>query len=183
MLPKMFTKQDREQYFQEVLQKGRAIHHKIQELFQVLQDTEYREPIGEVLKNETTHGSFTVLLYGVLQGVFEEQSQDYYFIRHLLDSIHPKDVSEKRHFVREPLLGLAKIHDFETDAEYSVQCIDISPEGVGIETDRAIPLGKTYSLEIKLYKHSMPMERIGRLIWLKEIIPGSFIGGIKFENI
>ena len=178
----MFSKQDREQYFQKVLAHERAIGHKIQELFQAMKDSELKGSIDEILLDETKHGSFSILLYGVLQGVFEEESQAYSFIRKFLDSILPStDNSEKRRFVREPLLGRAKMRDLETGEEYHVRCMDISPAGVGIENDKVLSVGRSYSMEIKLYRHSTLMERIGRLMWVKEVIPGIYIGGIQFE--
>ena len=179
----MLSRQEREQYFQEVLAHERAIGHKIHELCQALQDSELKGSVDEVLLDGSKHGSFSILLYGVLQGVFEEETQAYSFIRKFLDSILPgTDSTEKRRFAREPLLGLATMYDLENGEVYHVRCMDISPTGVGIENDKAIPVGRSYSLEIKLYRHATVMEKIGRLVWIKEVIPGNYIGGIRFEE-
>jgi len=178
----MFTKQDREKYFQKVLAHERLLGHKMQELFRLLKKLDIKEPMDDMLKDEERHNSFAVLLCGILQGVSEEESQAYASIRKFLDSILPQDNREKRHYVREPFLGLIRMCDLETGETRQVKCMDVSPGGVGIECHEAIPVGRSYRLEISLYKYSTSMEQTAKLIWLKEIIPGTFIGGMQFSS-
>lgn len=179
----MIIKEKCEEYFQRVLALERTKISKMQELMRIVRDPGLRGSLADLFKDKTRHETFTAALFGILQGVAQEEDHAYVFMRRLLDSVLSKESHEKRRYVREPFLGVVRMRDLETKEECHVKCIDVSPGGVGIENDKALTVGRFYALEVTLYKHSMPTEQTGKLVWMKEIIPGTFIGGIQFEGI
>jgi hypothetical protein len=179
----MSSKEESVAYFQKVLAQERATVHKIQEIINAVKDPQIKNPLEDVFRDEIRHGSFAVLIYSILQGVAQEEVKAYVFFRQLLDSLLPKQGQEKRRYLREPVLGIVRMRSRESAFYYEVKCMDFSMNGIGFESDRNIPVNDIYDFEIELYGRPVSLERSGKVIWMKEVLPGTFFGGIQLEGV
>ncbi|HQB12562.1 MAG TPA: PilZ domain-containing protein [Candidatus Omnitrophota bacterium] len=179
----MNSKEEAVAYLQKVLAQERATIHKIQEVISVVKDPQIKSPLEDVFRDEVRHGSFAVLIYSLLQGVAQEEVKAYVFFRQLLDSLLPRPGREKRRYLREPVLGVVRMRSRESALRYEAKCMDFSLSGIGFESDRNVPVNDIYDCEIELYGRPVSLERSGKVIWTKEVLPGTFFGGVEFEGV
>ncbi len=154
----MFTKEDYGEYFEQISRCERAMRFAGQELLLLIKDEKVRSIIERLVRDEVRH---------------------YSYIKGILDSLLLKNEIEKRKHDRKHILGTVLIRT--ESGETQCRCIDVSEGGARIECDKSMSLGDNLELRIDLYGDKEGLRRSGELIWLKEVTPNCYIGGIQFR--
>lgn len=168
--------------FRRIFEIEHAMGPKVRALMAMTKDPEFLATCEGILKDETRHDVYATALLGLYEGITTQNNELYHFTRNFLDVLllqtHGK---EKRRYVREPYLGVVKLRDQSTLLEYTARCMDLSDAGLGIEISQRIPTDTTYHISIDLYGRSVALEHYGRIAWMKEVVPNTFIGGIEYQ--
>jgi len=92
---------------------------------------------------------------------------------------------KRRAFHRLQCRIYLSIKDLSNSWETDAKCIDISLGGIGIEIDGNEELQINIKDRLELWIHLQdsldPVHRYGRLVWVRQISPLFYRGGIRFE--
>lgn len=155
----MFTKEDYKEYFEQIGRLERAMIFIGEDLLQLLEDAKIRSIIDNLVRDESRH---------------------YAYIKSIFNSLLLADETDKRKYMREHSLGIVLISNKQ--GSVNARCIDISKGGIKIETDQAIYAGDNFKFHISLYGKKEEEMRSGKLIWVKKIDAGCYVGGVQFTS-
>ncbi len=115
---------------------------------------------------------------GVVSG---RRYSGFLFLRAMQKIFTPYE-QEQRKFSRIPCrlgISIKKLANF---TETSATTFDISPGGIGIETEHGFRIGEKIELWIHFNDGLKPVHRFGKLIWIEEMNTKLYRGGIRFES-
>jgi len=153
----MFTKEDYQEYFEQMASMERTMIYCLKEDLLLLEDYDLRNKLEEIAKDEMRH---------------------YLYIMEIFDSILFHEEAEKRKFFREHALGRVKIKQTGKDVIIEGYCYNISQGGIGVEFNKKFDLGGELELWIDLYDKPGAMHCHGRLSWCVEVDPNLSLGKI-----
>lgn len=155
----MFTKEDYKEYFEQIARCERDMLFAVQDALLLIKDENIRSTIERVARAEVRH---------------------YSYIKGICDSLLLTNETEKRQHDRKYLLGTVLIRS--SQGEIRGKCMDISESGVRVECDKSIPVGDNLELHIDLYEEKEKLRRSGKIVWLKQVNPSCYIGGVQFKS-
>ena len=90
---------------------------------------------------------------------------------------------DKRLFERLKSNIRVSIKNFKNKFETEARSTNISRSGIGVFLQEKLNIGDKLELWVHLADGLKPIHRFGRLVWLDELSPVAFNGGIKFESL
>lgn len=160
----MFTKQDYIHYFEQLGHVERYMLCNISNMLVRLTDPQIKNALQKISEDEIKHYAFVL-------GVFAW-------------ALEPDRVQERRMSAREHSLGTVGIQSLEKEnhAPFQGYCVNLSKNGICLESVQTFRAGEHVLMKIKWYNRSdADIERSGKFIWAKEIVPGFFISGVEFD--
>ena len=157
----MFTKADYDDYFEQIARVERKMVYGCYELARLVEDPS---------------------VVGVLKKIGDDEVRHYGYVLRMLEVTADPNQPEHRREARERCLGtiqLRSIRDPEANA-INARCVNLSTNGICLESEEAILPGSAWELEIQLFGKDELMGRRGRIVWCKEIETGLFMSGMEF---
>jgi hypothetical protein len=156
----MFTDRDYLVYFEQIAALERLMIYHLHEVLLGITDVRIKQPLEEVLQDEKRH---------------------YAYVRGMFDSILFKSSVEKRAFLREHLLGVARLKLAGSRETFEGYFTDISPGGAAVEFDQLVSLDGDIELWLEPFDNGVPQHFWGKAAWSQEISPRLQVGKIKFR--
>jgi hypothetical protein len=156
----MFTRTDYHEYFEQIAGLERLMIYRIHEVLPSVDEPGIRGTLETIANDEKRH-------YGYIRGIF--------------DSILLTSETERRRFMREHMLGKARIRLAGDGREFEGYCVDISRSGACVEFSENIPVSGDFEIWIEPFNGESTRHFQGRLAWNVEISPKLRVGNIKFK--
>ena len=91
--------------------------------------------------------------------------------------------SDKRIFQRTRVQFPIEVIDPQRRAPVNAKCADISAGGIGLVTEKQIPIGKTVNLSLQLPDTRQSYNVRAKAVWEQEIGKGLWRMGLSFHDI
>lgn len=102
----------------------------------------------------------------------------------MVEAIEGLDVAEDRRVFERFCLGFSsRLREPGSQKTTLIICQDISAQGIGIITGRALKIGDTLELWLDIPDSRQPLHFSGKVVWSKESEPGIWRAGICFEQV
>ncbi len=163
----MYTKQEIIDYFQNVGLKERDMIFNLHDMMTLVEDKALIARLKVVADDEVRHYSLVQkTIISVMGAAFE-----------------------RRMWERKYVLGKATLKEQDSNKQIQARCIDMSFGGVCIdfESRETIVAEKKYQIRIEFFDSTTPINRVGRVRWMRKINDELYTCGITFldetENI
>lgn len=156
----MFTDQDYQEYFEEIIIKEKEMFYNIRKIIYSINDRN---------------------IVRILKSISADESDHFSYIKELSEFLFSKKEGERRKYVRKHALGNIRIKDLSNNLEFSAVFLNFSEGGVCLESEQALILQDSYELWLDVSGMNEPIHRTGKLVWSFEIKPNLYVGGIHFE--
>ena len=120
----------------------------------------------------------------ILRETIADAKKRYGLIVELLRSKSLADSAEdKRLLSRRSSLGYVQLIFEERGMrqELAAYCVNFSHQGLCFESEHKVVTGTHYEARISLFDQPEPMVCAGKIVWVKEILPGFFKAGMRFD--
>jgi hypothetical protein len=157
----MFTKEDPENFFEQLARVQRKMVYGAYELGALIDDPS---------------------LAGALKKIGDDEVRHYSSVLRMLEVTKDSSVAEHRREPREYCLGTIQLRSIKSpeNEEISARCVNLSTNGICLESAEGLLPGSAWELEIQLFDKDGLMAHRGRIVWCKEIETGLYMSGIEF---
>jgi len=160
----MFSKRDYIQYFEQIACMERKMIYRVTDLVAEVED---------------------VYVVGVLKGMSSDAMRRYSLISDLLQSrSFSESAADKRLVNRRSALGKVRLVYKERGLfqELQAYCVNFSHQGMCFESEHRVDVGAHFEVSIALFEQDEPMRCTGKVVWVREILPGFFLAGMRFDG-
>jgi hypothetical protein len=158
----MFTKEDYEDYFEQLARIERKMTYGVYDLGREIHDPSIARVLRKVGDDEVRHyGYILKMLRAVADpGEFENWTDPW-----------------KHH------LGVVRLKSFQGQSAEEVKAyvVNLTPAGICLECSEDLLIDSAWDLEIRLVDSDEVISRRGKVVWSKEVEPDFHISGIAFE--
>lgn len=116
----------------------------------------------------------------VLQKIGDDEVRHYGYVLKMLREITGEEHVESRGEPREYCLGVILLRNAEGQRNRAY-CVNLSKSGICLESERELPVGTIWDLEIQLFGKAEALTRRGKIVWSKKMEEQFYIHGIAFE--
>lgn len=158
----MFTKEDYENYFEQLARVERKMTYGVYDLGREIHDPS---------------------IVRILQKVGDDEVRHYGYILKMLRAVADPGEFENWRDAWKNFLGEVRLKSLrgETDEAIKAYCVNLSKTGLCLECAQDLSSFGNLDLEIRLFDKDEVLARRGRVAWSKEVEPGLCISGIVFE--
>ncbi|HNX68540.1 MAG TPA: PilZ domain-containing protein [Candidatus Omnitrophota bacterium] len=160
----MFSKRDYIQYFEQVACLERKMIYRVTDMLGVVEDP---------------------YVCGVLKGLGADAMRRYSLLSDLLQSkSFSESAADKRLVNRRSALGKVRLIFKERGLfkELSAYCVNFSHQGLCFESEHRVEAGARFEVRISLFDQCEPIRSVGKVVWVKEALPGFYLAGMQFES-
>ena len=161
----MFTKEDYDNYFEQIARVERKMVYGCYSLGLLTQDP---------------------TVSAVLKKIGDDEVRHYGYVLKMLRLTATPGQSENRQERREYYLGAIRLTSRQGQtaggSAIKAYCVNLSETGVCLECAQDLSSVGAFDLEIRLFHNDEVLTRRGRVVWSKEVEPGFYISGIVFDR-
>lgn len=158
----MFTKEDYENYFEQLARVERKMIYGVYDLGREIEDPSVKR---------------------VLQKVGDDEVRHYGYVLKMLRAIADPGPFEKGRGSWKNYLGAVLLKSLQGQAAEEIKAygVNLTHTDICLECSEDLLIGSTWDLEIRLVNSNEVISRRGKVSWCKEIEPGFHVSGIAFE--
>ncbi len=158
----MFTREDYDNYFEQIARVERKMVYGAYELGREINDPSITRVLEKIGDDEVRH-------YGYILKMLREIEDPKYF--------------EKRRAERAYALGtiLLRCPSDKGPKEAPAYCVNLSKIGICLEGAEKLSPGVVLELKLRLLDGEKEISCMGKVVWSKEVEANLFISGIEFE--